>query len=50
MHMKICQEHGINVTRDQVYNVMSDLDPEGVEAHGGIKAKKKGKKRAFTTR
>ena len=50
MHRKICQEYGINVTRDQVYNVMSDLDPEGLEAHGGIGAKKKGKKGTFTTR
>ena len=31
MHRKIRQEYGINVTRDQVYNVMSDLDPEGLE-------------------
>ena len=50
MHRKIRQEYGINVTRDQVYNVMSDLDLEGLEARGGIGAKKKGKKGTFTTR
>jgi hypothetical protein len=25
-------EHGLNVTRDQVYDVMSELDPQGLEA------------------
>ena len=50
MHRKIRQEYGINVTRDQVYNVMSDLDPEGLEARGGVGAKEKGKKGTFTTR
>ena len=50
MHRRIRQEHGINVTRDQVYNVMSDLDPEGLETCGGIGAKKKRKKGTFTTR
>ena len=49
MHRKIRQEYGINVTRDQVYNVMSDLDLEGLEARGGIGAKKK-EKGTFTTR
>ena len=32
MHKKIRQEYGINVTRDQVYDVMTDLDPEGAAA------------------
>ena len=41
MHKKIRQEHGLNATRDQVYAVMADLDPEGLEARGGIGAKKK---------
>jgi len=36
-----------NVTRDQVHNVMTDLDPEGLEARGGIRAKKKRKKGKF---
>ena len=29
MHGKISQEHDLNVTRDQAYNVMHALDPEG---------------------
>ena len=36
MHKKIRQEYELNVTRDQVYNVMYELDPEGLEAHGGV--------------
>ena len=36
--------------RDQVYNVMYKLDPEGLEACGGVGAKKEQKKENFTTR
>ncbi|KAK3744750.1 hypothetical protein QZH41_003386 [Actinostola sp. cb2023] len=50
MHKKIRQEHGLNVTRDQVYDVMSELDPEGLEARSGIGGKKKRKKGNFTTK
>ena len=50
MYKKIRQEYGINVTRDQVYDVMTDLDPEGLRERGGIGAKKKRKKGNFTTR
>lgn len=50
MHRKLRQEYGINVTRDQVYNVMTEFDPEGLEARGGIGAKKKRQKGNFTTR
>ena len=32
MHKKVRQQHGLNVTRDQVYDVMTELDPEGLEA------------------
>ena len=32
LHKKIRLEHGLNVTRDQVYDVMSELDPKGLEA------------------
>ena len=42
MHKKIRLEHGLNVTRDQVYNVMTELDPQGLE-----RQRKKGN---FTTR
>ena len=47
MHKKVRQEYNLHVTRDAVYNVMYDLDPEGLEARGGIGAKKKRKKGNF---
>lgn len=47
MHKKVRQECNLLVTRDAVYNVMYDLDPEGLEARGGIGAKKKRKKGNF---
>ena len=50
MHRKLRQEYGINATRDQVYDVMMDLDPEGLAARGGVWAKKKRQKGNFTTR
>ena len=50
MHRKLCQEYGINATRDQVYDVMMDLDPEGLEARGSVGAKKKRQKGNFTAR
>ena len=30
MHLKIKQKNGLNVTRDQVYDVMTDVDLEGL--------------------
>lgn len=50
MHKKICQEHDLNVTRDQVYNVMHALDPRGLDNPGGIGAKKARRKGNFTTK
>ena len=47
MHKKVRQEYNLHVTRDAVYNVMYDLDPEGLEARGGIGVKKKRKKGNF---
>ena len=44
MHKKVRQEYNLHVTRDAVYIVMYDLDPEGLEACGGIRAKKKREK------
>ena len=32
MHKKIRQEHGLNVTKDQVYDAMHELDSDGFEA------------------
>ena len=45
MHKKVRQEYNLHVTRDAVYNVMYDLDPECLEARGGIGTKKKEEKR-----
>ena len=50
MRKKIRQEYGLNVTRDKVYDVMYELDAEGLEARGGVGAKKKRRKGNFTTR
>ena len=50
MHKKVRQQHGLNVTRDQVYDVMTELDPEGLEARGGVGGKKKRQKGHFTTK
>lgn len=50
MHRILRQEYDLNVIRDQVYHVMSYLDPEGVEARMGIGAGKKRQKGNFTTR
>ena len=51
MHKKIRLEHNLNVTRDEVYNVMYHLDPEGLESRGGVGAKKVRRKAGnFTSR
>ena len=39
MHKRIRQEHGLNVTKDQVYDVMNELDPDGFEARGCVGGK-----------
>ena len=50
MHKKSRQKHNLNVTREQVYNVMYALDPEGLENRGGVGAKKMRRKGNFTTK
>ena len=50
MHKKVRQEYNLHVTRNAVYNVIYDLDPEGLEARGGIGAKKKRKKGNFSSK
>ncbi|KAK2550709.1 hypothetical protein P5673_028579 [Acropora cervicornis] len=42
------QEYELNARRDKVYDVMYELDAEGLEAHGGVGAKKKRRKGNFT--
>ena len=43
MYHKIRQVHGLNVTRDQVYSAMADVDPDGFENRKPILKKKKSK-------
>ena len=43
MYHKIRQVHGLNVTRDQVYAAMTDVDPDGLENRKPIPKKKKTK-------
>ena len=31
MYQKLRQAHGLNVTRDQAYAAMTDVDPDGIE-------------------
>ena len=50
MHKKIRQEYDINATREQVYLTMQELDPDGLQARGGIGAKKQRKKGNFTSK
>lgn len=50
MHKKIRQGYNLNVTRDKVYNVMYELDPEGFEARGGVGAKRQKAKGHFTSK
>jgi hypothetical protein len=50
MHKKIRQEHGLNVTGDQVYDVTYELCPEGLEERGGVGGRKQRKKGNFTTK
>ena len=40
MHRKLRQEYGINVTRDQVYNVMTELD-QRVLKHAAVSGRRK---------
>ena len=44
MHKKVRQEYNLHVTCYAVYIVLYDLDPEGLEACGDIRTKKKREK------
>ena len=50
MHKKVRQEYNLQFTRDAVYNVMYDLDPEGLEARDDIGAKKRRTKGNFSSK
>lgn len=49
MQKKLRQEHDLKVPRDLVHAVMYDVDPEGLEARGGVGLGKKKVKGTFTT-
>ena len=40
MYKKIRQEHGLNVIKDRVFDVMNEQDPDGFEARGCVDGKK----------
>lgn len=50
MHKKVRQEHNLLVTRDAVYDVMYDLDPDGLKARGPVGVNKQRKKGNFTSK
>ncbi len=51
MHKKVRQEHNLNVPRDLVHAVMTELDPEGLQERGGVGIKKTNRgKGNFTTK
>ena len=36
MQQKVREVHGLNVSRDLVYAVMGEADPEGLKSRGGV--------------
>ena len=50
MHKKIRQEHNLLVPRDAVYDVMADVDPEGLKARGPVGVNKQRNKGNFTSK
>lgn len=50
MHRKIRQKYNLFTTRDKVYDVMSDLDPDGLAARGGVGGKRAMKKGNFSSK
>ena len=50
MQQKVREVHELNVPRDLVYAVMGDVDPEGLEARGGVgKPKRPRRTKAFVS-
>ena len=49
-HKKVREVHGLNVPRNLVYDVMADVNPEGLEERGGVGMPKRPKRTgAFTS-
>ena len=44
LHQKIRELHRLNVPRNLVYDVMADINPEGLEARGGVGQPKRPKR------
>ena len=44
LHKKVRKVHGLNVPRNLVYNVMMDVNPEGLEERGGVGMTKRPKR------
>lgn len=50
LHKKIREVHTLNVPRNVVYDVMADVNPQGLEDRGGVgQPKRQRRKRAFTS-
>lgn len=50
MHKKIREVHGLKVPRNLVYDTMADVNPEGLEARGGVgKPKRLKRNKVFTS-
>ena len=50
MHKKVREVHGLNVPRSLVYNVMADVNPEGLEGRGGVgQPKRRPRNAAFSS-
>ena len=50
MQKKLRQEHKLNVPRDLVYAAMQEVDPQGLEARGGVGNGRQKKKGKYTTK
>ena len=50
LHNKIREVHELNVPRNLVYDVLADLDPQGLEDRGGVgQPKRQRRKGTFTS-
>jgi len=50
LHKKFGEVHGLNIPRNLVYDVMADVNPEGLEERGGVGMPKRPKRTgAFTS-
>lgn len=50
LHQKIREVHTLNVPRNVVYDVMADVNPQGLEDRGGVgQPKRQKRKEAFTS-